>query len=32
MYITLGSFGIAGLEKFSPAGAKRATEETTVSE
>jgi len=32
MYITLGSFGIAGLEKFSPAGAKRATEETVVNE
>ena len=32
MYITLGSFGIAGLEKFSPAGAKRATDETAASE
>jgi len=32
MYITLGSFGIAGLEKFSPAGAKRATDETASSE
>lgn len=25
MYITLGSFGIAGLEKFSPTAVKRAT-------
>ena len=32
MYITLGSFGIAGLEKFSPAGSKRATDETASSE
>ena len=32
MYITLGSFGIAGLEKFSPAGAKRATDETASGE
>ena len=32
LYITLGSFGIAGLEKFSPAGAKRATDETAASE
>lgn len=32
MYITLGSFGIAGLEKFSPAGAKRATDKTASSE
>lgn len=32
MYITLGSFGIAGLEKFSPAGSKRATDETAASE
>lgn len=32
MYITLGSFGIAGLEKFSPAGAKRATEETATTD
>jgi len=32
MYITLGSFGIAGLEKFSPAGAKRATDESAHDE